>query len=32
VGRRFDGVDYHFPSPLAVRQWLTQLAEQGVGA
>jgi trehalose 6-phosphate phosphatase len=32
VGRRFEGVDYHFPSPLAVRQWLTQLAEQGVGA
>jgi len=32
VGRRFDGVDYHFPSPLAVRQWLTQLAERGGGA
>ncbi|HWF63426.1 MAG TPA: trehalose-phosphatase [Rhizomicrobium sp.] len=30
VGRRFDGVDYHFPSPLAVRQWLAQLAEQGI--
>jgi trehalose 6-phosphate phosphatase len=32
VGRRFDGVDYHFPSPLAVRQWLAQLAEHGAGA
>jgi trehalose 6-phosphate phosphatase len=32
VGRRFEGVDHHFASPLAVRQWLTQLAEHGVGA
>jgi trehalose 6-phosphate phosphatase len=32
VGRRFDGVDYHFPSPLAVREWLTQLAGQGFAA
>jgi len=30
VGRRFEGVDYHFPSPLAVRQWLARLAEQGL--
>lgn len=32
VGRRFEGVDCHFSSPLAVRRWLTRLAEQGVGA
>ena len=31
VGRRFEGVDFHFASPLAVRQWLMQLAEQGIG-
>jgi len=30
VGRRFEGVDHHFPSPLAVREWLAQLAQQGV--
>jgi len=32
VGRTFDGIDYQFPSPQAVRQWLGQLAEQGVAA
>jgi trehalose 6-phosphate phosphatase len=30
VGRRFDGVDCHFASPRAVRQWLTRLAVQGI--
>jgi trehalose 6-phosphate phosphatase len=32
VGRAFDGVDYEFASPHAVRQWLIHLAEQGVAA
>ena len=32
VGRVFDGVDYEFSSPRAVRQWLTQLAERGIAA
>ena len=32
VGRAFDGVDYEFGSPLAVRQWLSHLAEQGIAA
>ncbi len=32
VGRTFDGVDYEFPSPRAVREWLADLAEQGVAA
>ncbi len=32
VGRAFKGVDYKFPSPRAVRQWLTRLAERGVAA
>jgi trehalose 6-phosphate phosphatase len=31
VGRHFPGVDFFFPNPLAVRQWLAGLAEQGVG-
>lgn len=31
VGRRFEGVDYHFPSPRAVRHWLTHLAKPGIG-
>jgi trehalose 6-phosphate phosphatase len=30
VGRRFEGVDYHFASPRAVRQWLGHLAKMGV--
>jgi trehalose 6-phosphate phosphatase len=30
VGKHFPGVDYVFPSPRAVRQWLARLAEQGV--
>jgi trehalose 6-phosphate phosphatase len=30
VGRYFDGVDYHFSSPRAVRDWLTELAGQGI--
>lgn len=30
VGRRFDGVEYRFASPRAVRQWLAHLAEQGI--
>lgn len=30
VGRRFEGVDYHFSSPRAVRQWLAQLAQTGL--
>jgi len=30
VGRRFEGVDYHFSSPRAVRQWLARLAERGI--
>jgi trehalose 6-phosphate phosphatase len=32
VGRSFDGIDYQFPSPQAVRQWLGQLAQEGVAA
>ncbi len=32
VGRSFDGVDYEFSSPHAVRQWLNRLAEKGVAA
>ena len=32
VGRAFDGVDYEFGSPRAVRQWLTHLAERGIAA
>jgi trehalose 6-phosphate phosphatase len=28
VGRSFEGVEYHFSSPLAVRQWLCDLAIQ----
>ena len=32
VGRTFDGVDYAFGSPLAVRQWLSRLAEGGIAA
>lgn len=32
VGRVFEGVDYEFPSPHAVRQWLTHLAERGIAA
>lgn len=32
VGRRFKGVDYHFSSPRAVRQWLARLAERGIAA
>jgi trehalose 6-phosphate phosphatase len=32
VGRTFEGVDYEFSSPHAVRQWLAELAEQGVAA
>lgn len=31
VGRRFDGVDYHFASPNAVRRWLSHLVERGFG-
>ena len=27
VGRRFDGVDHHFPAPPAVRNWIAQLAD-----
>jgi trehalose 6-phosphate phosphatase len=30
VGKRFDGADYVFESPHAVRQWLAQAAEAGV--
>ena len=30
VGRHFEGVDYHFSSPHAVRQWLAHLAERGI--
>ena len=30
VGRRFDGADYVFESPRAVRQWLARAAEAGV--
>jgi trehalose 6-phosphate phosphatase len=30
VGRRFEGVDYHFASPHAVRQWLSHLAAEGI--
>jgi len=32
VGRHFEGVDYHFSSPRAVRHWLTHLAERGIAA
>jgi trehalose 6-phosphate phosphatase len=32
VGRAFEGVDYEFGSPRAVRQWLAGLAEQGIAA
>ena len=32
VGRRFQGVAYQFPSPRAVRQWLTDLAVLGLAA
>lgn len=32
VGRSFEGVDYEFSSPHAVRQWLNRLAEKGVAA
>ena len=32
VGRPFEGVDYEFSSPGAVRQWLNRLAETGVAA
>ena len=32
VGRRFQGAAYQFPSPRAVRQWLTDLAVTGLAA
>jgi trehalose 6-phosphate phosphatase len=32
VGRAFEGADYEFSSPGAVRQWLNRLAETGVAA
>lgn len=32
VGRRFQGAAYLFPSPRAVRQWLTDLAVTGLAA
>ena len=32
VGRAFDGVDYEFGSPRAVREWLSDLAERGIAA
>jgi trehalose 6-phosphate phosphatase len=32
VGRAFDGVDYEFGSPRAVRDWLSLLAERGIAA
>jgi trehalose 6-phosphate phosphatase len=32
VGRSFEGVNYEFSSPRAVRQWLSRLAEKGVAA
>lgn len=32
VGRAFEGVDYAFDSPRAVRQWLSKLAERGFAA
>ena len=32
VGRAFDGVDFAFGSPRAVRDWLSHLAEQGLAA
>ncbi|MGH6827385.1 MAG: trehalose-phosphatase [Rhizomicrobium sp.] len=32
VGRSFDGVAYHFPSPRAVREWLGGPAVQGLSA
>ncbi len=32
VGRRFDGAEYHFSSPRAVRQWLVRLAGPGLAA
>jgi trehalose 6-phosphate phosphatase len=30
VGRKLPGVDYVFPNPQAVRQWLARLAQEGV--
>jgi trehalose 6-phosphate phosphatase len=30
VGRKFPGVDFVFPNPRAVRQWLAGLAQQGL--
>jgi trehalose 6-phosphate phosphatase len=30
VGKSFPGVEYVFPSPRAVRQWLARLAAEGV--
>ena len=32
VGRPFDGADYEFGSPRAVREWLSELAERGIAA
>ncbi len=32
VGKAYPGAEYIFPSPLAVRQWLTRLAQEGVAA
>lgn len=32
VGRRFAGAEYIFPTPAAVRDWLSRLAREGVAA
>jgi trehalose 6-phosphate phosphatase len=32
VGRHYPGVEHVFPSPRAVRQWLTRLAQEGLAA
>ncbi|HEY4275865.1 MAG TPA: trehalose-phosphatase [Rhizomicrobium sp.] len=32
VGRTFEGIDYQFSSPQAVRQWLSDLAQEGMAA
>ena len=32
VGKSFPGIDHVFPSPRAVRQWLTRLANKGMAA
>jgi len=32
VGRQFPGVEHFFATPQAVRQWLSQLADEGMAA